>query len=412
MSDSPFPDAGTEKSPSAFQPPYRPQPPSSPVGDETPPPVPAKGSSPPFTLLNSQTPSSAMAAHARPGTPDFFLANSSYSMPGAYPLTADNTPLPTPLATDSIKQSAAPSTPYTHTPEPSIRPSGNQRQSSSSIRNLLSSLRRPSGREQPKQSDDSLERSPTNRPETPSNESMASSTLPLRKKMSGSFWTRRKSSLGTEVIMDQGDQEEGPRDQGQPSTPVTGRNGHASSPQSFPSAGSPRDPIEGGSIMNSMRKRKSGAFWGKRKSSLAMDASASPSHVGSDEVYRGHVRVSSAASATGPSTANHSPPQPLRKKKSASFWRRKPSLNQDRSATPTNLNGNGHASSPTQPMKEDTADDGSDVRTSEAESYLPMERSDSPPPKLPELNLGVGGEKGSGLLDDGSDELFANIGKD
>ena len=50
---------------------------------------------------------------------------------------------------------------------------------------------------------------------------------------------------------------------------------------------------------------------------------------------------------------------------------------------------------------------------SEAESYLPVERSDSPPPKLPELDLGLaGGGRGSGLLDDGDDDLFANIGKD
>ena len=410
MSDSPFPHAGTEKSPSAFQPPNRPQLPSSPVEDETPPPVPAKGSSPPSTPLNSQTPSSTMAAHARPGTPDFFLTNSSYSMPGAYPVTAENTPLPTPLATGPSKQSAATSTSYT--PDPSIRPAGNKRQSSSSIRNLLTSLRRSSGREQPKQTDDSLERSPTNRPETPSNGSMVSSTRPLRKKMSGSFWTRRKSSLGTEVVLGRGDQAEGQEDQRQPSTPVTGQNGHASSPPSFPSAGSPKDPSEGGSIINSIRKRKSGTFWGKRKSSLAMEASTSPSHVASDEIYRGHARVSSTASASGPSSVNRSPPQPLRKKQSESFWKRKPSLNLDRSATPTHLNGNGLGSSPTQPIKENTADDGSEVRFSEAESYVQAERSDSPPPKLPELNLGVGSEEGSGLLDDGADDMFANIGKD
>ena len=330
-------------------------------------------------------------------------------MPGAYPVTAENTPLPTPLATGPTRQSAA--TPISYTPDPSIRPSGKKRQSSSSIRNLWTSLRRPSSKEQSKQLDDSLERSPTSRPETPSNESMASSTRPLRKKMSGSFWTRRKSSLGIEVVMDRGDQEEGHKDQGQPSTPVTGRNGHASSPQSIPSAGSPKDASEGGSIMNSIRKRKSGIFWGKRKSSLAMDASTSPSHVDSDEVYRGHARVSSTASASGPSSANRSP-QPLRKKKSSSFWKRKPSLNQDHAATPTQINGNGHASSPTQPIQENTDDDGSDVRTSEAESFLPVERSDSPPPKLPELNLGVDGEKGSGLLDDGKADMFANIGKD
>lgn len=407
MSDSPFPHTDTEKSPSAFQPRNRHQLPSPPVGDEAPPPVPAKGSSPPSTPLNSQTPPSTMAAHARPGTPDFFLANSSYSMPGAYPVTADNTPLPTPLATGPTKQSAA--TPISYTPDPSIRPSGNKRQSSTSIRNLLTSLRRPSGREQPKQPEESLESSPTNRPETPSNESMASSTRPLRTKMSGSFWTRRKSSLGTEVVMDRGNQEGGQKEQLQPSTPVTGQNGHASSPQSFQSAGSPKDSSEGGSIMNSIRKRKSGAFWGTRKSSLAMEASASPPHVGSEEIYRGHARVSSTASASGPSSVDRSPPQPLRKKKSASFWKRKPSLN---GATPSQSNGNGFASSPTQPIKENTSDTGSDVRLSEAESYLPVERSDSPPPKLPELNLGVGSERGSGLLDDGDDSMFANIGKD
>ena len=164
--------------------------------------------------------------------------------------------------------------------------------------------------------------------------------------------------------------------------------------------------------MNSIRKRKSGTFWGKRKSSLAMEASPIPSVVGSDEVFRGHARITSTAAATGPSSVDQSPSQPLRKKKSASIWKRKPSLSLDRAATNSQQNGNGFVSSPTQPVNEDETEDGYDVRMSEAELYLPVERSDSPPPKLPELNLGLGAGGGSGFLDDGDDDLFANIGKD
>ena len=385
-----------EKSPSAFQPPINniQSVPLSPTGDENVPPVPANRSPPPTAELNSQTPP---PSQPRPGTPDFFLANSSYSMPGAYPVT--------PLAIDPRAQSAATTVPYTT--ERKSPPSGKRRESTSSIRNLLASLRRPSGNEQPRSSDASVEGTPAKRPTTPSQNSMASSSRPLRKKMSGSFWTRRKSSLGVEVMMDMGGQGQSENDRSTPTTPVTGQNGH-SSPQAVHSPTSPKDSSEGASIMSSIRKRKSGTFWGKRNSSLGIDSRPKPIDA-TDNIFQGHARTTSTAS--GPSSVDQSPAQPLRQKKSASFWKRKPSLDLHRAATPAQYDSNGFAPSPTQPIRENTTEDESGVRVSEAGSYAPVQRSDSPPPILPELNLGLGGGMGNGSLTE-VDDIFASIGKD
>ena len=406
MSNSPVLHKEMEQSPSPLQS-HPPGLPSTPVRNETPSEIHNEGSSPPSRSLNSQTPPSTAALHARPGTPDFFLANSSYSMPGAYPITRNQTPLPSPQVIDPRAQPAATSAPYT--PDSELRPARRRGESTSSIRNLLASLRRPSGRDQPRLSDGSLEETPTKRPATPSGDSMASSTKPLRKKMSGTFWSRRKSSLGTELMMDTGGQEQGQNDNSIPRTPVTDQNGYSTSPQAQQSPTSLKDRSEGGSIMNSIRKRKSGSFWSKRKSSMGLESNpnTSPSAVGSEEIFHGHARVISTAS--GPSSTDQSPPQPLRKKKSASFWKRKPSINRDRETS--QQNSNGFAPSPTQPIKE-SMECGSDVRMSEAESFSPVQRTASPPPVLPELDLQLGSYKGGGFLSDNSEDMFANIGKD
>lgn len=176
-----------------------------------------------------------------------------------------------------------------------------------------------------------------------------------------------------------------------PSTPVTSQNGHSTSAVHSPT--SPKDPSEGGSIMSSIRKRKSGTFWGKRNSSLGMERGDS----GADKIFQGHARTTSTAS--GPSSVE--PPQPLRQKKSASFWKRKPSLDLNRAAQYDST-----GSSPTQAIQENTIEDES-TRVSEAESLV--QRSDSPPPVLPEL--GLGGGMGNGSLTE-VDDMFANIGKD
>ena len=362
-------------SPSPFPPPARI--PSYPTENGYPSNSPTQGSPPPSGKSDSQpeeTPPSNNGSNARPGTPDFFLANSTYSMPGAYPVT----PAPSPLAIDPRTQSATTSIPYST--DPSIRLPGKRRGSSSSIRNLVASLRRPSGKDQPRLSDDSLEGTSTNRPETPRTDSMTSSTRPLRKKMSGSFWTRRKSSLGAELAMETNGQEQGQTNYSTPTTPVTGQNGHTTSPPTEQSPISPKDRSDGGSIMNSLRKRQSGTFWGKRKSSLGMESS-SPTAAGTDEVFRGHAKVTSAAS--GPSSVDQLSSQPLREKKVVSFWKRKPSLNLERAATSTQHSDHGVASSAAHPIRDSTTEDGSDARMSEAESYARPQRSDSPPPVLP-----------------------------
>ena len=391
-----------EKSPSAFQPPNNNvQPlPSSPTGDERLPPVPAKESPPPTSELISQSSPPATASQPRPGTPDFFLANSTYSMPGAYPTT--------PLAIDPRTQAPDTSVPYT--PERKTPPSGNRRGSISSIRNLLASLRRPSNIEQPKSSDDSPERTPMKRPTTPSQDSMASSGRSLKKKMSGSFWTRRKSSLGVEVMMDAASQGQTENDHSTPSTPVTGQNGHSTSPQAVHPPTSPKDSSEAGSIMSSIRKRKSGTFWGKRSSSLGVASRPNPVGSEADKIFQGHARTTSTAS--GPSSVDPSPAQQLRQKRSTSFWKRKPSLDLHRASTSAQRDSTGFTSNPGQPIKENTSEDGSAAaRVSEAGSYVPVQRSDSPPPVLPELNLGLGGKLGNGSLTE-VDDMFANIGKD
>ena len=185
-------------------------------------------------------------------------------------------------------------------------------------------------------------------------------------------------------------------------TPATGQNGHSTSPQAVHSPTS-ANSSEGGSIMSSIRKRKSGTFWGKRNSSLGMESRPSTVIGGADKIFQGHARTTSTAS--GPSSAEQSP-QPLRQKKSASFWKRKPSLDINRAATPT---GTGFVSSSTQSIKENATGDESDVRVSEAGSYVPVQRSDSPAPVLPELNLGLGG-MGNGSLTEV--DMFASIGKD
>lgn len=396
-----------EKSPSAFQTPNTHQTPGSPVEDEDRPAVPPKGSPPPTKRLDSQTPPSTTASQARPGTPDFFLANSNYSMPGAYPSTRDVSP--SPPSTDPRTQSTKPPSPYT--PKPSAPLSSKRRGSTSSIKHLLAGLRRPSGNSQPALSNNSPEGSPTptNRPATPSQESMASSERPLRKKMSGSLWTRRKSSLGVEVLMDAGGQGQTQNYRNSPNSSVRGQNDRSASPQALPSPSSPKDSIEAGSIMSSIRNRKSGTFWGKRKTSMGMESKPNSMDTGPDNVFQGHARTTSTAS--GPSSVDQSPPRPLQKKKSASFWKRKASLDTNRASTPAQYNSNGSISSPTQPIRENEAGDGEDSRLSEADSYVPVARSESPPPKLPELNLGLGGGTGNGFLKE-ADDMFASIGKD
>ena len=79
--------------------------------------------------------------------------------------------------------------------------------------------------------------------------------------------------------------------------------------------------------------------------------------------------------------------------------------------TATQLNGLRLNTSPTQPIKEDMGEERPDVRMSEADSYLPDERPRSPPPVLPELNLGIDSGSSNGFLAD-ADDVFANIGKD
>jgi len=71
--------------------------------------------------------------------------------------------------------------------------------------------------------------------------------------------------------------------------------------------------------------------------------------------------------------------------------------------------GNGRLDSPTTAIS-DTAVEESETM-SEEESYMPVERPSSPLPKLPELNLDVGGGQGS-FINGGAEDLFGHIGRD
>jgi hypothetical protein len=71
--------------------------------------------------------------------------------------------------------------------------------------------------------------------------------------------------------------------------------------------------------------------------------------------------------------------------------------------------GNGRLDSPTTAFSDTAVEEPETM--SEEESYMPVERPSSPPPKLPELNLDVGGGRGS-FISGGAEDLFGHIGRD
>ena len=401
-------------SPSPFNPPDLP-PLSAHLASEATMPLPAKAlppTPPPKDMPSEAAAPPQSAQQGRPGTPDFFLQNSTYSMPGAYPTTPGaypntHTHSSSPLAADPRTQTAETETPYS--PQPMTPSPDKRRSSGNSIRTLLSSLRRPSSQSprNPRASGDSYGGSSSIRSDTPGRDSMASSTRPsLRKKMSGTFWSKRKSSLGMEIMTDPEN-----RDATGPSTPITvnRENGPDLTPEQSISSALPDEASESESIINSTRQRKSGTFWPKRKSSMGNELKSETVVAEPQKEYRSHAKITSIAS--GPSSADESP-EPLRKKKSGTFWPRKLSLSLQReteAAQQREGNGNGTLGSSLHETEDVAVEEPEEM--SEEETYVPVQRPRSPPPKLPELNLEAGEGQGS-FMNGGVDDLLGSIGRD
>lgn len=106
------------------------------------------------------------------------------------------------------------------------------------------------------------------------------------------------------------------------------------------------------------------------------------------------------------------PPEPLRKKKSGTFWPRKLSLSLQRGTEASQLlggAGESDAASPTSELRQSAVEEPED--TVKEEAYVHVNRPRSPPPKLPELNLQADEGHGS-FMNGGTEDLFGRIGKD
>ena len=221
--------------------------------------------------------------------------------------------------------------------------------------------------------------------------------------MSGTFWGKRKSSLGLEMMMNKGDQ-----NQNNGSTPETLRqeNGLDLRPEHTSPSPLADEASESGSMLKSIRQRKSGTFWSKRRSTMGNELNAENLD---QEAYQDHAGITSTAA--GPNIAGESP-EPLRKQKSGTFWPRKLSLSLQRETNAAGQReggGSGRMTSPTSGTRHSAAEESVDM--AEEEPYVHVERPRSPPPKLPELNLQAGDGQGS-FLSGGAEDLFGRIGRD
>lgn len=163
---------------------------------------------------------------------------------------------------------------------------------------------------------------------------------------------------------------------------------------------------ESESVGNNISSRKSGTFWTRRRSSLGNELNAQALASEPQRDYQNPAMITSAAS--GPSSMDQSP-KPLPKKKSGASWSRKLSMNLQRETEASRNyeeHENGRIDSPTIATAVEEPE-----MMSEEESYVSVERPSSPPPKLPELNLDVGGGQGS-FINGGAEDLFGHIGRD
>ncbi|MCJ1464183.1 hypothetical protein MMC07_002796 [Pseudocyphellaria aurata] len=166
------------------------------------------------------------------------------------------------------------------------------------------------------------------------------------------------------------------------------------------------------SFRSSLGRRKSGSFWTRRKSSLGMySEGTNPSQIGgTDEVLNSHGTVHEdggepQASNRNVDSGEYASPT-LRKRKSATFWRRKSimGLNGENGYhAQHSVNGNGDAigiGSEAFPAEKKDLHDEDDVIEIEHEDPRPR----SPPPIIPEID----GIRDGGYL--GGEEMFRHIG--
>ncbi|KAI4241108.1 MAG: hypothetical protein L6R40_004747 [Gallowayella cf. fulva] len=271
---------------------------------------------------------------------------SSSDMPGSFPTEDSPPPEAKPTYTSSklqkmgyeVSASASPS-PYAPTSHPSAASQSPGRPSS--VFRLFPFKRRHGDR-----TSSSGESISSGRPKTPGAESVVGSLaesgggVSLKKKMSGSFWGRRKSSLSFVTGAEAGG---------------ANRNGHAA------------------------------ALASTRQRTMSGNSAAS---AGGEAVFEGDEE--------------EFPPR-LKKKKSLTFWRRTSSLGLDRMGP-----GYGREQQPTRNGSVDTATngyqhDGEDTVMSEPDPITLRPRS--PPPKLPEVGHVV--HEQGGLM--GGEDWFGNI---
>ena len=338
-------------------------------------------------------------------------------MPGSYPPVAD-----------PRTQTPSTTVPYSSTTTTTVTTPSQRRTSGNSFKDFLSGFRRSSGKEnhKPRISTDTTlsgsighgeggahdaesRASTQQRPSTPGGSSVVDSVSgqSLRKRMSGAFGRKRKSSLsnvlGQEDLRSQ--YTSSPRsvgtdfttdpEQGSPSSPTQRRNGTTD-----------RDG-ETSSLLK-VRRKISSTFRTRRKSSLRMElepetssASALPSDPDKDRPYN-TPSLSSNKRARSPTfeaeVLSTSPPSTLRKRQSGSFWRRKGNIN---TALNDQIPRDGSILEPRQqqqqqapPQRMDLDEDYDIPKQHPQQQEVIVSRTPTPPPVLPELKLG--GELGKG----------------
>lgn len=357
----------------------------------------------------------------RPGTPEYYFPQGSRSMPGTYSPVAD--PRTQPLST---------AVPYTTTTATTVSTPPSRRASGHSFKNFLTGFRRGSGKESPKprtSTDTTLSGSAgyaggggtfddgsIQRPLTPGGSSVAESTSrpSLKSKMSEAFGRRRKSSLSNVLVHENS---------------APGRSQYTSSPRSTGAELNPHhhgngshengidnaDPVtSSSSSIFKLRSKPTLTFWNRRKSSLRMELEPSSPDQGSSQLLQRDTLTSSPSGSNKrardstddlDALSSMSPPSTLHKRKSGSFWRRKSDLNKALNDQISRTDSAGYEPQFTKPAttRMDLDDDGGGGEEDVTQEPVPVPRTPSPPPVLPELKLGDGlgmGDSGT-FMDEG-----------
>ncbi|KAI4251347.1 MAG: hypothetical protein LQ352_004914 [Teloschistes flavicans] len=157
----------------------------------------------------------------------------------------------------------------------------------------------------------------------------------------------------------------------------------------------------------SLKTKKSGSFWGRRKSSLNYVTGAEETgtmHSGNRAAMTKERTVSSGSGAFGGDDGDEEFPPRLQKKKSLTFWRRTSSLGLDKT-----VQGNGQQGPPTRSGSHSNGAGTNGVHRNEdtlmSEPDPTLLRPRSPPPQLPDVEHVV--EEKGGLM--GEEDWFGSI---